>query len=171
MVKWVLYLLFLKSVNNPSPCGKHLAMATKTWIFVMASDLLGSRYLLFPFHCCADRLVEVKYLAQGHITGNRLCRDLNLVVSPKSRSSHCTLWLYTVPDVTSSSSSWGKGTDLCFPLRNPDVSCQFGGGGGRFVPTSQSGPGNVPSQINSCISEWVAVVPVVPPALCSRGVK
>lgn len=144
-------------------------MATETWIFFMASDPLGSRYLLFPFHCCADRLAEVTYLVQGHITGNWLCRDLNLVVSPKSRSSHFTLWLCTVPDITSSSSSWGKGTDLCFPLRSPDVSYRLGGREGRFVPTLLSGPGNVPSQINSWISECVAVVPVVPPALSSEG--
>lgn len=63
-------MLFLKGVNSPTLFGKRLAMAAKTLTFFIASDLLGSRYSLFPFHCLADRLVEVKNLVQDHTTGN-----------------------------------------------------------------------------------------------------
>lgn len=64
-------MLFLKGVHSSAPLGKHLAVAPKTLIFLKASNLLGSRYLLFPFWFWAGRLVVgVKYLVQGHTTGN-----------------------------------------------------------------------------------------------------
>ena len=71
-----------------------------------------------------------------------------------------------MPDVTSSSPSWEKGS---WPLSPSSeiltVSYQSGWRAGRFVPTLHIGPGKVPSQINSCVSEWAAVVEVLRPVL------
>lgn len=71
MVNWMPSLAVLEGCKTYHPIWKALGRGYQNFeYFFTASDLLGSRYLLFPFCCGADRLAEVKHLVQGYSSGH-----------------------------------------------------------------------------------------------------
>lgn len=116
------------------PPGKNSAMVPKTWTLVTASDLLRNKYLLFPFCCWADRLVDVKCLSKvtqlvinsTKIWNSLWVQSLGLPIPP--------LWLYACLMPLAPPPLGRRAGDLCLSVQQ-SVSYQFEWRAGRFVPT------------------------------------
>ena len=116
------------------PPGKHLATVAKTWALVTASDLLRNKYLLLPFCCWADRLVEVKYLGkvtQLVIDSTKIWNWLwvQSLVFPFTLVTFYACLMPLAPPPLGRMAG-----DLCLSVQE-SVSYQFEWSAGRFVPT------------------------------------